>query len=287
RPTFLLSTQAGSANASLSATGRLIDQLLQGAGQDADAGAVRASTPLLGSASADAGQLAANLRQALSSSGLFYEAHLQEWIAGSRSTAELAEEPQARFADRSATQGTQGSELGRLSQGLRELGNDAQALLRMIRDAHQQQASLQADAHVIARPQAGPAALDPELARLVQSQLHTLEQQQVRWQGELWPGQHMEWDVTEERPHDDPERREGSAWTSVVRFELPHLGPVEATLRLVGEHVQLQIRTEGDAAVTSLRAHAPLLAEALDAAGSPLAAFQVQRGEETGDEHST
>ncbi|HVL74445.1 MAG TPA: flagellar hook-length control protein FliK, partial [Noviherbaspirillum sp.] len=248
RPTFLLNGQAGSANASLSAAARLIDHLLHGARGDSAAMTVRGSTPLLPGPMMDAAQLAGQLQRALASSGLFYESHLQEWVVGSRSKADLAREPQAAFAQPRQAPAPDGQEIARLAAGLKELGEGAQALLRMMRDA-QRHAGMDAD--LLARTPAPLPALDPELGRLIQMQLNTLEQQQIRWQGQLFPGQEMEWDVTEERSQDDPDNHDASAWTSVVRFELPHLGPVEAVLRLAGDRVQAEIRAEKDASAAA------------------------------------
>lgn len=281
RPTFLLTGQPASATASLSTAARLIDHLLQTAPRGADVAVVRGSAPLLAAAGSNVPQLTARLQQTLSSSGLFYESHLQDWVTGSRPLAELAREPQAKLPLPSdARTAPEGQDLARLSAGLRELGDNAQALARLIRDAQLQGNLPNLDAQVVARPEAGLPVLDPEAARLLQQQLATLEQQQIRWQGQLFPGQPMEWDVTEERSQSEPENREASAWTSVVRFELPNLGPVEATVRLDGERVQVQVRVERDGSAAPLREFAPLLAEALEAAGSPLEAFGVKFGGE-------
>lgn len=275
RPTFLLTGQSGSVNASLSDAARLIDHLLQSTPKDGSA-SVRGAAPLLPHAGIDAGQLAARLQQALSLSGLFYESHLQEWIVGGRTLADLKREPQARLGTQPPpAPGAEAAEPGRLAAALRELGNAHPALLRLLREAQAQGDARGLDAQLLARGPAPLPELDPELARLLQQQLNTLEQQQIRWRGELWPGQSMEWDVTEERSRQDPDNREASVWTSTVRFELPHLGPVEAILRMTGARLQVQVRTDSDDATVALRTFAPMLAEALEAAGAPLDAFQV------------
>jgi hypothetical protein len=46
--------------------------------------------------------LAAALQQTVAESGLFYEAHLAEWLSGQRTPASLAAEPQNRLADAAA-----------------------------------------------------------------------------------------------------------------------------------------------------------------------------------------
>ncbi|HVK94230.1 MAG TPA: flagellar hook-length control protein FliK [Noviherbaspirillum sp.] len=114
--------------------------------------------------------------------------------------------------------------------------------------------------------------------RMIALQLDTLEHRHVAWQGELWPGQPMEWEVTEESPKGNGGNAEAS-WQSVVRFELPTLGAVAASIRLTGGRLQVQVRTANEAAIPLLREHGDELASALDAAGSPLDLLTVKRDE--------
>jgi hypothetical protein len=123
-----------------------------------------------------------------------------------------------------------------------------------------------------------PETLSSESVRMISLQLEALEQRHVAWQGELWPGQPMEWEVTEEEPNrksDDPEK----SWQSVIRFELPSLGAVAASIRLTGNRLQVQVRTGNEDTAFLLRAHGGELASALDAAGSPLDLLTVKRDE--------
>ncbi|SCK60170.1 hook-length control protein FliK [Variovorax sp. HW608] len=85
------------AKAELSAAARLISAVLADA--HGDAGPVRGAAPAWASAKApDAGVLAGMLSQNVRASGLFYESHLVELAAGSRTLAQMAEEPQARWS---------------------------------------------------------------------------------------------------------------------------------------------------------------------------------------------
>ncbi|VTU22537.1 Flagellar hook-length control protein FliK [Variovorax sp. PBL-H6] len=83
--------------ARLSPAARLIGALLA---EWPDAGPLRATAPLWPSARqpANAASLAAALTQAVDGSGLFYESHLREFVSGTRTLAQLAQEPQARWA---------------------------------------------------------------------------------------------------------------------------------------------------------------------------------------------
>ncbi|AHI63873.1 flagellar hook-length control protein FliK [Burkholderia thailandensis] len=62
-------------------------------------------------AASPAAALSLALAQAVAQSGLFYESHLAQWLAGQRTTAELAREPQARLAS-GAQPGAQAGQTG-------------------------------------------------------------------------------------------------------------------------------------------------------------------------------
>ncbi len=119
----------------------------------------------------------------------------------------------------------------------------------------------------------------PTLPQLVNLQLNTLEQQAAHWRGEIWPGQQLEWDVQknpqQQNNHGAQERE--AHWQSTVRFSLPSLGNISATLHMIGEHLHIHVKTGDEASAALLREHAPQLADALGAAGSPLDSLLVQQ----------
>jgi hypothetical protein len=89
------SASAGSAAASAAAAGT------GAAGAAADAGAASAtlSTASVAASPVPVAALAAALEQTVAGSGLFYEAHLAQWLAGQLTPADLANEPQNRLVD--------------------------------------------------------------------------------------------------------------------------------------------------------------------------------------------
>lgn len=117
----------------------------------------------------------------------------------------------------------------------------------------------------------------PESARLINLQLDALEQRRVLWQGELWPGQPLSWEVSEQAPENDAGEQPTPSWQSTVHFSLPTLGAVSATIRLAAGHVQVQVRTATDAAAHSLRLHGAELGASLEAAGLPLDGLLVKQ----------
>lgn len=284
RPTFLLTPQGGSAPATLSDAARLIGQMLHTAEQHGKPTAVEAQKPLLPAPPTDPQRVADALQDGLDQSGLFYESHLQEWVKGSRSLSDLAREPQAQQTrqpqDRPPPASQQpGADIARIANQMRESGNAGEKLVNLLRDAQMISAatSQATDADVLARIDMMPPAIDPESARMISLQLNTLETHQLSWHGELWPGQPMEWEVGEDAPERSPAGMQEPVWNSRVRFELPHLGGVSASIRLVGNSVQVQVETADEMAAESLRQHGRSLAERIEASGASLDSFLVKR----------
>lgn len=81
--------------AQLSTTGKLLAELLQTLPQAAPAAH---AVPLLAEPTAQSPMIADAMRKGIAHSGLFYESHLADWVAGQRAIDTLAQEPQASGA---------------------------------------------------------------------------------------------------------------------------------------------------------------------------------------------
>lgn len=302
RPTFLLGKADGAAVASLSQAGRLIANLLQLAQQDGvPPAAVTGKAPLLAMPGAPAAHIASALQNALSFSGLFYESHVAQWANGTRSLAELLNEPPAKLlfplppAQAPAQAGSpakpeQPAPFGTLSQlpplpadlmrklaaAAKEAADGQRAPIDILRELKSKLLVTQDGSDASLRPD---ATLNAEGAKLISLQLDALEQRRIMWQGELFPGQPFEWEISDDTPHGRPEQEADvpmQSWQSSVRFSLPTLGAVQATVRLTGEHVRIDVRAADEQTAATLRAQGGLLAEALGAAGSTLDALLVR-----------
>lgn len=284
RPTFLLGKPDASATTSLSNAGRLIGNMLQLAEQGTMPTAVVGKTPLVATPGASPQQIATALHSAIAFSGLFYESHVAQWAVGARPIADLFREPQAKRVNNATTGTTQPvpteAEIGK---------NDLNRLMNNIREwvgAERLPDKLQATQ---ARNPAMQDSVDPivgkqqelsgiESVKLISLQLDTLEQRRVMWQGELFPGQPLEWEIEEDAPEKNKDQAEAEpVWNSTVRFSLPTLGSVSATIRLIGDRVQVQVNTANPDTATALRTHGDSLAEALGAAGSTLESLLVKQ----------
>ncbi|MEN3292004.1 MAG: hypothetical protein V7642_1257 [Burkholderiales bacterium] len=317
RPTFLLAaTPAGNADAdtSLSNTGRLIDDLLRAAQKEGAPAALVGKTPVVASPSASSTQVASALKDTLTFSGLFYESHVEQWASGDRPLADLLREPQAQNSSPlllAAAMRSNPTAAGTLPAAApQDMAPDANNSPMALpgpagpipsaagNAAPEDSAAAKFSAIAAVQPETNGAAtgidtnepamgtdttaraetLNSESVRMISLQLDTLEQQRVVWQGELWPGQKMEWEITKDAPHSKVAIAERS-WQSVVRFELPTLGAVAASIRLADGRLQVQVRAADENTASLLRANGDHLATALDAAGSPLDLLTVKRDE--------
>ncbi|HDR9877944.1 flagellar hook-length control protein FliK [Burkholderia cenocepacia] len=184
--------------------------------------------------------LRAALAQAVSESGLFYESHLAQWLAGQRPLAALMREPQARLAtalapvDPEAVPHASPDVLDELlaqrpplpaaarasAQPPAQGGAPAREPAQPALAAARQGASLPSDpadplaAHADARwtparaelaaassdPQPPLATVHPAAVPLVRQQLDALATDQFRWTGEAWPGARLDWTIEPDEP---------------------------------------------------------------------------------------
>jgi hypothetical protein len=261
KPAFLLDRGAAesgstpSARVDLSAAGSRLGAAVAAAtkGQEIAQPAVSTS-PLLSAPPADADGLVPPLRQAVEGSGLFYESHQAEWVAGRRPLEALRTEPQA-IAGRAtvAADGESASVVGARSEGT---------------GAAAPMASAESRASLATTSTPGPA-----IAHLVDRQLQTLAGQPIVWNGQVWPGQTMEWQIEEDAPEDSPDVAT-PAWTSKLRLTLPNLGEVELRVGLREERLTVRV-ISGAAHVPSFKESAEVLRHALAARGLSLTALEV------------
>ena len=262
KPAFLLDRRAAepvsmpSARVDLSDAGSRLGAAVAAAtkGQDS-APPVVSTAPLLPAPPADSHGLVPPLRQAVEGSGLFYESHQAEWVAGRRTLETLRTEPQAvagrlagRVDDDSANQVTPRAEV---------------AAAKPVEGAAME-SRLPADA--------SPAPI-PAIAQLVDRQLQTLSGQPIVWTGQVWPGQSMEWQIEEDRS-DDAADVASQAWTSKLRLTLPNLGEVELRVGLRDERLSVRVAS-GAEHVASFRESAEVLRNALSARGLSLTNLEV------------
>lgn len=221
--------------------------------------------PILPAPPASGAELAAPLRQALETSGLFYESHQAEWVGGKRELEVLRQEPQARIArDEQAKPGPEKVDAGRVAP---RRGDEPVEGARSSTSLPTGRSESVASA-----PSATP--LPPAVAGIVDRQLDAIANQQIVWQGQVWPGQTMDWRV-EEREADPGEEEAGARWRTELKLQLPVLGAMTARLDLNGDRLTIAIDAGGPASVARMQAGESDLRGMLEARGLALDAFRV------------
>lgn len=167
--------------------------------------------------------LAEKLDSTVANSGLFYESHLVQYVAGTRTLAQLVQEPQVRL---------DAAPLG------------AGAAVSTTDDS----ASDRAPVHVA-------EAIHPEAMALVRQQLELLTLPLFRWAGEVWPGTTMDWEIQEEpneRQTADDREAPARNWRTRLAMRLPALGAVDVRLTLAGNTLQVHLAAREPATVALL-----------------------------------
>lgn len=226
----------------LSQAGRMIGSLLTPEGEPVPAAQLSRGQALLAQGPTSVAELAGTLARAVTQSGLFYEAHQAQWLAGKRPLASLLAEPQGRHSEA--------------------------ALLA----AQTGVAPAAAGAPEAAR--AG-ASVPEDLRPLVQQQLDAVATQHLSWAGEIWPGQQMAWEI--ERRRGEPQSEaEVDSWSTRLKLSTPNLGQVQAAINLAGGSARLVITAADEEVAARMRAALPTLEQALAAAGVPLSGIAIQ-----------
>lgn len=279
----------------LSRTGQLISSLFGGrreAQGESQALPLNGNRPIAETPPGSARDILPLLRQAITQSGMFYEAHQAEWVEGRLDKTALFQEPQGKLSPQlqlaaDAGQSARGPE--RSPAGPAETAAQARP------------ASLRSDAGDDAGGKTGSAASAPtatttpgqpvarEAIPVVQQQLEALATQQFAWQGQVWPGQQMRWEIEEDARQQSQEEDSPAGWQTRLHLALPRLGELEARIRLEGSLIHLDMQAASEETQAMLRDALAALRQQLDDAGLALASAGIgglAAAPSTTDEHA-
>lgn len=258
---------ADSVATSLSPAGKLIGNLMAGIeadGQRAPAAPLNGSTPLVETMPKTAADLAPLLKQAISQSGMFYEAHQARWVAGELPTEALRQEPQGKYPAAPISTITH-----------KQSAPTTGSLATPDSPVHSSQAISSQSETTISNP------VPRDLAPLVQQQLDGLANQNFAWQGQIWPGQQMRWEIGKD--FDDSRSSSGDEaqrWQTRLKLSLPMLGDIDVTLNLrPGGQVGIALTAQSESSEARLREEAKALRSQFEAAGLSLTELQVKHGQ--------
>lgn len=241
--------------ATLSRAGQLISTLLSGEESAPKPASITRATPLLPEPPLQAARLAPALQQAIVESGLFYEAHQAQWIAGRYPAEALAREPQARHV------------------------RQPRAPDAAVAPPPAEEAPFMVASRSTEPATTTAAGLPAELQPLVQQQLDAAATQHIVWRGEVWPGQGLHWEIeADEQRRDAPGEAPAEQWTTTLGLILPRLGEINVVLRLAPAKVSLAMTATADSAAALQQGLGELKA-AFAAAGLPPLEGEVESHE--------
>ncbi len=281
--------------ATLSRTGQLISSLFAGrreAQGESQALPLNGNRPIAEAPPASARDILPLLRQAITQSGMFYEAHQAEWVEGRLDKTALFQEPQGKLSPQlqlasDAGQSPRGPE--RAPAGSAETAAQARpAVLRG--DAGEDAGSRTGSAASAAGTATTPGQpVAREAMPVVQQQLEALATQQFAWQGQVWPGQQMRWEIEEDARQPSREEDTPAGWQTRLHLALPRLGELEARIRLEGSRIHLDMQAASEETQAMLREALAGLRQQLDDAGLALASAGIgglAAAPSTTDEHA-
>ena len=296
---------------SLSDAAKFLGGLLQKTSNEAaNAAPLTRAAPILPGAPADIPDFAQALRSAVSQSGLFYESHQVQWLSGERSLASLLQDPQGKLSPLLTQPGggpQPSTQAALASTSGKAVADDVPMTNREVQSLAAQGASRlsSAAAEMAQRPEmqslrtsdagtlmANPQSLErafaepvhPQATQLVNQQLQALDSRQILWQGQVWPGQDMYWEIEEDGQRKGTSGDEDAAsWHTRLNLQLPVLGGVSAKLALVEGALRLDIATDNTQTADLMRAHQEILGERLQGSGLKLSGISVRQADEAGD----
>lgn len=245
-----VTTSSGQSSVTISDSAKFLGALLQKVSEQAESQAssqVKLS-PLLSGAPEGTKEFAKTLQNALSQSGLFYESHQAQWVSGQRPVTDLFQEPQGK------------------------LSNAVQANLASadMVDSSQKSMSLQSGEKVL-----------PQTTPLIQQQLEVLDTRQLVWQGQVWPGQEMKWEIEEDGHKEQAQDSEDSAWKTNLHLKFPNLGELTATLAVSQSGIRVNFNVADANTANTLKTNQPDLLGAMQTAGLNLLSVSIDHHEET------
>jgi hypothetical protein len=264
-----------SVSATLSRTGQLIAQLLgngKNAEDHASALALNGNKPIASAPPQTANDILPSLKQALSESGMFYESHQAKWVDGQFMKEALLREPQGKLSP-SATQFPQGQSGPTPSSPLPLLPQPP--TLSVAQDA---EASHGSSTTSLPTATSNPL-VSPQTQGIVQQQLEALATQNFAWQGQIWPGQEMRWEIEEEgKRHGQNGDDAATRWQTRLSLRLPALGGITAQIQLHGEQLLMSISVDNAQAKELMQGDIESLRQQMSEAGLVVASLAI--GEE-------
>ena len=292
-------------SATLSRTGQLISNLFSGSREAKNDAALplNGNRPIASAPPGNAQDLLPLLKEAITRSGMFYESHQAEWVEGRFSKAALLQEPQGRLSSPTAfpetapdpantgknlpatpasaqLATTEAARTGsaRPPGSMPELMVPQKTMTEAARtgSAHPPGSMSELMASQKTSAEATGQLIAPQAHPIVHQQLEALASQNFVWQGQIWPGQEMRWEIEEDGSHEEQgDEEQAENWNTRLNLHLPRLGGINARIQLNSNQAILLITADNSASSALMQAESDALRLQLDAAGISLASIGI------------
>lgn len=276
-------TARDAVSTTLSQTGKLIGQLFSRTDESADnakALPLNGNQPIAQTPPSSAQELLPLLKQAIAQSGMFYESHQAEWAEGRFPQNSLLQEPQGKLSAPTAFIGepatAQSNNAMTAAPGAQEPNKDMPAAKTGLPDL----AAMPKVAGESAPVPASGQLIAPQTQPIVQQQLDALATQHFAWQGQVWPGQEMRWEIEEDGQRgatDDPEN--ATHWNTRLTLTLPALGGISAQIQLHGQQLLLNLAVDSPQTRALMQAEAEALQRQMSESGLSVASIGISEAQ--------
>jgi cytochrome c biogenesis protein ResB len=116
----------------------------------------------------------------------------------------------------------------------------------------------------------------PDTLPLVRQQLEVLDSRQVAWQGQVWPGQTMDWKIEERSAREQSSEMAMPEWQTSLRLVLPQLGEITAKLTLHPQGIRIQLDASEPASAKLLAEQRVALQQGMETSGLQLVEMKVR-----------
>lgn len=115
----------------------------------------------------------------------------------------------------------------------------------------------------------------PETLPIVRQQLEALDSRQVMWQGQVWPGQTMEWQIEERGARVPGSETIMPEWQTSLHLVLPQLGEISARLTLHPNGIRVRLDATDPASASLLARQRTALQQGMETSGLQLVEMKV------------
>ena len=229
----------------LSLTGKMIAGILAVELLQTDSAPLTSTTPL-DEGNSEPPVVAERLAKIVGGSGLFYESHLADWVAGKRDFARVKAESDERIVTKTTgvITATKFTDRGvvrdsiNMSDASGQKRSDAQSMGEPSETSIVQTTSQ--------TPSNGtPSLEDRDAIQLVRQQLNVLATGQIAWQGLVREGVPGEIEIRHEARGGNSDQAD--VWQARIRINSPTLGEIDVAIALASNHLSLSVVAAPDA----------------------------------------